>query len=91
MKRFLLGASAIAAMLLAGSCQKEVTVPVSEGEVAVKLSIELPGTAQTKAMAQAENTDILYYEIWNSDWSRQLYPIETEGNPGYATAESRFF
>ena len=79
MKKFLLYASAVAAMLSAGSCQKEVFSPVSEGETAVKLSIALPDGLQTKAMSKAESTDIVYYEIWNSDWTRQLYPVEQAG------------
>ena len=79
MKKFLLYASAVAAMLSAGSCQKEVFNPVSEGETAVKLSIALPDGLQTKAMSKAESTDIVYYEIWNSDWTRQLYPVEQAG------------
>ena len=66
-------------MMLAGSCQKEVLEPVSEGEASVKFSIALPEGLQTKAMSQAESTDIVYYEIWNSDWSRQLYPVEEAG------------
>ena len=88
MKKFLLYASAIAAMMLAGSCQKEVLEPVSGEEVSVKFSIALPDGLQTKAQAisKAKNTDIVYYEIWNSDWSRQLYPIEKDGEQSYASA-----
>ena len=87
MKKFLLYASAIASMMLAGSCQKEVLAPVSEGEASVKFSIALPEGLQTKAMSQAESTDIVYYEIWNSDWSRQLYPVEEAGvQSAYASA-----
>ena len=76
MKKILLSVSAIAAMLFAGSCQKEAFNPVSEGDVAVKLSVELPTQVETKAMSLAETTDIVYYEIWNSDWTRQLYPVD---------------
>ena len=87
MKKFLLYASAIASMMLAGSCQKEVLAPVSEGETSVKFAIALPDGLQTKAMSQAESTDIVYYEIWNSDWSRQLYPVEEAGvQSAYASA-----
>lgn len=78
MKKFLLSVSAIAAMLFAGSCQKEAFNPVSAGDVAVKLAIELPTQVETKAMSQAETTDIVYYEIWNSDWSKQLYPVNND-------------
>ena len=87
MKKFLLYASAVAAMMLAGSCQKEVLAPVSEGEASVKFAIALPEGLQTKAMSQAESTDIVYYEIWNSDWSKQLYPVEEAGvQSAYASA-----
>ena len=87
MKKFLLYVSAAAAMMLAGSCQKEVLSPVSEGETSVKFSIALPDGLQTKAMSMAESTDIVYYEIWNSDWTRQLYPVEQAGvQSAYASA-----
>ena len=88
MKKFLLYASAVSAMMLAGSCQKEVLSPVSEGEASVKFSIALPDGLQTKAMSKAESTDIVYYEIWNYNWSRQLYPVEEAGvQSAYASAE----
>ena len=88
MKKFLLYASAVAAMMLAGSCQKEALNPVSEGDTSVKLSIALPDGLQTKAMSKAELTDVVYFEIWNSDWSKQLYPIEEQGvQSAYASAE----
>lgn len=85
MKKFLLYVSA-AAMMLAESCQKEALAPVSEGETSVKFSIALPDGLQTKAMSRAESTDIVYYEIWNSDWTRQLYPVEQAGAQSYASA-----
>ena len=87
MKKFLLYVSAAAAMMLAGSCQKEALAPVSEGETSVKFSIALPDGLQTKAMSKAESTDIVYYEIWNSDWTKQLYPVEQAGvQSAYASA-----
>ena len=88
MKKFLLYVSAAAAMMLAGSCQKEALAPVSEGETSVKFSIALPDVLQTKAMSMAESTDIVYYEIWNSNWTRQLYPVEQAGiQSAYASAK----
>ena len=77
MKKFFLYASAVAAMLFAGSCHKEALKPASDGEVSVRFSLELP-KAETKAMSQAETTDIVYYEIWNSDWTKQLYPVDNQ-------------
>lgn len=76
MKKCFLYVSAVSAMMLAGSCQKEVAKPASEGEVPVTFSLELPATVETKAMSKAELTNIVYYEIWNSDWSRMLYPVD---------------
>ena len=78
MKKFLLYASAVSAMMLAGSCQKEAVEPVYEGEATVTFALELPNKVETKAMSQAEATNIVYYEIWNSDWSRQLYPVDSD-------------
>ena len=75
MKKIILFASAIAAMF-AVSCQREDIKTVT-GEVPVTISLELPKTAaQTKAMSMAEQTDIVYYEIWNSNWSKKLYPAD---------------
>lgn len=76
MKKFFLYVSAVSAMMLAGACQKEVAKPASEGEVPVTFSLELPTAVETKAMSKAELTNIVYYEIWNADWSRMLYPVD---------------
>ena len=86
MKKFLLYVFAASALLAAGACQKETVAPAPEGEVeaAVNFSIVLPDGLNTKAMSQAESTDIVYFEIWNKDWSRKLFPTKEEDN---ATAE----
>lgn len=76
MKKCFLYVSALAAMMLAGACQKEAAKPASEGEVPVTFSLELPTAVETKAMSKAELTNIVYYEIWNADWSRMLYPVD---------------
>ena len=76
MKKFFLYVSAVSAMMLAGACQKEVAKPASKGEVPVTFSLELPTAVETKAMSKAELTNIVYYEIWNADWSRMLYPVD---------------
>lgn len=73
MKKILFFASAVIVTLFAGACQREEVAAVAD-EVAVNISLQLPSDLQTKAMAMAELTDIVYYEIWNSDWSKKLYP-----------------
>ena len=78
MKKHLLGIAAVAAMFIAGSCQNEALNPVTDGDTSVTLSVALPSQVTTKAMAQAENTNVVYYEIWNSDWSKQLYPVNND-------------
>ena len=86
MKKILIFASAVVAALFAGSCQSEEAYDVQE-EVTVTLSLELPKDVQTKAMSLAENTDVVYYEIWNSDWTKKLYP-PTSAAPTYLEVEN---
>ena len=76
MKKCFLYASAIVSIMLAGSCQKEAARPVSEGDALVTFYLELPAAVETKAISKAEATNIVYYEIWNADWSRMLYPVD---------------
>ena len=64
---------AIATAFLAASCQRE-DIGSHADEVTVSLSLELPEALHTKAMSNAESTDIVYYEIWDSNWDKQLYP-----------------
>lgn len=74
MKRIILIAAAVAGLFAAASCQKE-GVPAS-GEVKVSFTVALPDALDTKTIAQAENADVVYYEIWSEDWSKQLYPVD---------------
>ena len=64
MKKLLIFASAAIATLFAGACQREEGSSAAE-EVSVNLSLQVPSELQTKAMSQAELTDVVYYEIWN--------------------------
>lgn len=86
MNKILFFASAALATLFAGSCQSEEAFNAQE-EVAVTLSVEVPQGVQTKAMSLAENTDVVYYEIWNSDWSKKLYPPASAA-PTYVAVEN---
>ena len=59
MKRFLYILPLIAAVFACASCTKEVSTAVSEDEVTVSLSALLPSVMETKAIAKAENTDVV--------------------------------
>lgn len=83
MKKIFWIAVAVLGLFTAASCQKEPVVGVSGGKSDVTLTVELPEVLQTKAMSEADYADIVYFEIWNSDWSEQLYPADGE----YASAE----
>ena len=74
MKRFLYILPLIAAVFACASCTKEVSTAVSEDEVTVSLAALLPSVMETKAIAKAENTDVVYYEVWDEEWSVRLFP-----------------
>lgn len=82
MKRLLFFAAA-ALGIFAASCQKEPVNVVKDGKAVVTLSVEVPGAPQTRAIAQAENADIVYFEVWNSDWSKKLPVYMEDGTTPY--------
>lgn len=73
MKKIFWIAASVAGLFAAASCQKE---SAKTGEAVVTLSVEVPASLETKAIAKAENADIVYYEVWNADWSKQLFPVD---------------
>lgn len=73
MKKIFWIAAAVAGLFAAASCQKE---SAKAGDAVVTLSVEVPASLETKAIAKAENADIVYYEVWNADWSKQLFPVD---------------
>ena len=75
-KIFVIAAAALG--LLVTACQKELVKGTSDSDAKVSFTVEIPDVIQTKAMAQAEEVDIVYYEIWNSDWTKRLYPAQGE-------------
>ena len=81
MKKLFFFAAAALAMLSAASCQKEPVASVEGGNAVVSLSIALPEAPQTRAIAQAKNADIVYFEVWNSDWTKKLPVQDKDGNP----------
>lgn len=76
MKKIFWIVAAAAGLLVTAACQKEPAAGVEGGDAKVTLTVEIPEVIQTKAMSQAEHADIVYYEIWNSDWTEQLYPAD---------------
>lgn len=58
-------------LLLAGSCQQEKLQTAGE-EVLVTLDVQIPAEAQTKTISEAELTDIVYFEVWSDDWSKEF-------------------
>lgn len=64
MKRFMLFASAVAAMVLAGSCQQELN-PVTDGDTAVTFTVSA-GDPATRAIADGTNIDALHWEIYKT-------------------------
>ena len=87
MRKILIFASTVFAMLCAGACQEKGLGDAS-GEVSVNISLELPAE-QTKAMSMAELTDVVYYEVWNSDWTIRLHPGEGEGPVSVPMSDKR--
>lgn len=75
MKKIFWIAAAVVGLFAAASCQKE---SAKAGDAVVTLSVEVPASLETKAIAKAENANIVYYEVWNADWSKQLYPVNND-------------
>ena len=64
MKKILLLAAAAAAMLSAGSCQKEISY--LDGDTTVKFEVSA-GSVLTKAIADASNISVLHWELYGAD------------------------
>ena len=62
---------ALAAFAFA-SCNKEVTPSVVE-EVAVSVTVNMPGEVSTKAIADGLTATKLYYEVWSADKDTRFY------------------
>ena len=75
--------SAVAAIAALASCQKEQ--PIGGGlfskEAEVSFTVNVPSQVETKGIAEADNVDIVYYQIWSTpaDPSKEavlLYPTK---------------
>lgn len=70
----------VAVMLAAAACQRESIDTVDAAErAAVSVTVELPAQSLTKGMSEADFADIVYYEVWNSDWTKQYFPVNDAG------------
>ena len=87
MKKIFWIAAAVAGVFTAASCQKEIQKS-NGSEAVVTLTVDVPESPVTKAISDAGQTDIVYYEIWNSDWSTKLYPIDAD-DVNYATVQNK--
>lgn len=65
-----------AGLLLAGSCQKDSSRAEEPETVQMAFRVEIPSEAVTRAVSQAENVDIVYYEVWNEAFDERLFPYE---------------
>ena len=91
MKKIFLFASAVVAMLAAGSCQKEVEF--LEGDTVVKFEVSA-GDVATKAIADASNITVLHWELYGTDIATAAAPygegkvVDTDGDKNF-TVELR--
>ena len=77
MKKIFAITAAVAAMFVSASCQKEQTIGEVKGqEATVTFTVGVPCSVETKSISQAEYADVLLYQVWNSDQSKQLYPLQ---------------
>ena len=91
MKKIFLFASAVVAMLAAGSCQKEVEF--LDGDTMVKFEVSA-GDVATKAIADASNITVLHWELYGTDIRTAAAPYgegtvtDTDGDKNF-TVELR--
>ena len=81
----LFGIVALAAgLLMAGSCQKESSKSGDPETVQMAFRVEIPSEAVTRGVSDAENVDVVYYEVWNETFDELLFPY-----PGSAENSAR--
>lgn len=87
MKKILLSVSALAAVFLSGSCQREDMGPLA-GTDEVTITIQLPDSPQTKAVADGSAVTSVYYEVYDEAGVRvfpaadaqRTFPADTDEN-----------
>lgn len=76
MKKLLVYAMFATGLLMAGSCQKEVSEVEVVEYVKTAFTVQIPSDSQTKAVSEAANTDVVYYEVWDEEFETMLFPYE---------------
>lgn len=72
MKRFF-GFAAVAAVILSfASCQKEGGLAGSGNECVTEFTVQIPQAEVTKTVSEGENVGFVYYEIWDSKFTKRL-------------------
>lgn len=72
MKKIFAFAAFAAMIFAAGSCQKNEAIG-GRGEACVtKFSVEMPQEAQTRSVSEGDHVNVVYYEIWDEDFSNIL-------------------
>ena len=65
--------AAFAAMVFAsGACQKDGAIGGRGESCVTSFSIEMPQEAVTKAVSEGDHVDVVYYEIWDEDFTNIL-------------------
>lgn len=77
MKKILLSASALAAVFLSGSCQRE-EFGLDAGGDDVTITIRLSDVSQTKAVADGSTVTSVYYEVYDEAGTR-IFPAADAG------------
>ena len=72
MKKLICWAMGLAAVMTAGSCQKEINY--LDGDTTVKFEVNAGGIA-TKSIADGSNIDVLYWELYGSNPSAAAAPL----------------
>lgn len=62
---------ALAALFVGTACEHSLTPDSKVGSV-VSLKVSVPQEAQTRAIADGTNVDVLYYEVYDSQMSKRL-------------------
>ena len=72
MKKIFAFAAAAAMILGVGACQKEGPIGGRGEECVTSFTVQLPQAGQTKTVSEAENVDVVYFEIWNGAFDKIL-------------------
>jgi hypothetical protein len=66
-------------LLMLGGCQKELSGVGGGSAVKTAFTVLIPVESATKVVShvsQAEKTDVVYYEVWDEDFTERLFPYE---------------